>query len=115
MPSIIYGGLRYTQKRHAIYCKKCKETIESKYVHDFKYCSCQAVGIDGGISAGNRILGNLQDMEDRSMYCVVIEKKKVWLPQTVIEERFLRIQNQNILPTADTSALIPTRAEPESA
>ena len=115
MPSIIYGGLRYTQTRHAIYCKKCKETIESKHVHDFKYCSCQAVGIDGGISAGNRILGNLSDMEDRSMYCVTIEKKKVWLPQTVIEERFLRIQNQNILPIAETSARIPTRAEPESA
>ena len=115
MPSIIYGGLRYTQTRHAIYCKKCKETIESKHVHDFKYCSCKAVGIDGGISAGNRILGHLPDMEDRSMYYVVVEKKKVWLPQTVIEERFLRIQNQNILPIAETSARIPTRAEPESA
>jgi hypothetical protein len=116
MPSIIYGGLRYTQTRHAIYCKKCKETIESKHVHDFKYCSCKAVGIDGGISAGNRILGHLSDMEDRSMYYVVVEKKKVWLPQTVIEERFLRIQHQNILPTAETSALIPTREPvPESA
>ena len=115
MPSIIYGGLRYTQTRHAIYCKKCKETIESKHVHDFKYCSCKAVGIDGGISAGNRILGDLSDMEDRSMYRATIEKKKVWLPQTIIEEHFLGIQNQNILPIADTSARIPTRAEPESA
>jgi len=114
MPSIIYGGLRYTQIRHAIYCKKCKETIESKHVHDFKYCSCKAVGIDGGISAGNRILGHLSDMEDRSMYRATIEKKKVWLPQIVIEERH-KIQNQNILPIADTSARIPTRAEPESA
>jgi hypothetical protein len=43
------------------------ETIESKHIHDFKYCSCQAVGIDGGISDGNRILGNLSDIEDRSM------------------------------------------------
>ena len=116
MPSIIYGGIRYTQTRHAIYCKKCKDTIESKHVHDFKYCSCKAVGIDGGISAGNRILGHLSDMEDRSMYRAVIEKKKVWCPQAVIEERFLRIQNQNILPMAETSALIPTREpEPESA
>ena len=116
MPSIIYAGLRYTQTRHAIYCKKCKETIESKHTHDFKYCSCKAVGIDGGISAGNRILGYLSDMEDRSMYRAVIEKKKVWLPQIVIEERFIRIQNQNILPIAETSALIPTREpEPESA
>jgi hypothetical protein len=115
MPSIVYGGLRYTQVRHAIYCKNCKETIESKYNHDFKYCSCKAVGIDGGISAGNRILGNLGDMEDRSMYCAIVQKKKVWLPQSVIEERFLKIQSQNIFPMADTSARIPTRAEPESA
>jgi hypothetical protein len=80
MPSIVYGGLRYTQTRHAIYCKKCNETLESKHVHDFKMCSCGAVGIDGGISAGNRILGNRSDMEDRSMYCAIVDKKKVWLP-----------------------------------
>jgi hypothetical protein len=88
MPSIVYGGLRYTQTRHAIFCKKCLETIESKHVHDFRYCSCRAVGIDGGISAGNRILGHLYDMEDRSMYCAIVNKKRVWLPQTVIEEHF---------------------------
>ena len=78
MPSIVYGGLRYTQTRHAIQCKKCLETIESKHQHDFKYCSCRAVGIDGGIGAGNRILGNLSDMEDRSMYCAFVQKKKIW-------------------------------------
>ena len=88
MPSILYGGVRYTQTRHAIYCKKCKETIESKHVHDFKFCSCRAVGIDGGISAGNRILGDLSDMENRSMYCAIVDKKKIWLPQDVMEEHF---------------------------
>lgn len=76
MPSIVYGGLRYTQTRHAIKCKKCLETIESKHVHDFKLCSCGAVGIDGGISAGNRILGHLSDIEDRSMYCAIVEKRR---------------------------------------
>jgi hypothetical protein len=86
MPSIVYDGLRYIQTRHAIYCKNCKETLESKHVHDFKQCSCKAVGIDGGISAGNRILGHLSDMENRSKYCAIVQKKKVWLPQTVIEE-----------------------------
>lgn len=73
MPSIVYGGLRYEQVRHAIYCKKCKETIESK---TFKYCSCGAVGIDE-----THILGNLSDMEDRSMYCAIVHGRKVWLPQ----------------------------------
>jgi hypothetical protein len=57
------------------------ETIESKHIHDFKYCSCHAVGIDGGISDANRILGNMLDIEDRSMYCVIVKKKKIWLPQ----------------------------------
>jgi hypothetical protein len=88
MPSIEYAGLRYTQTIHAIQCKKCLETIESKHRHDFKYCSCKAVGIDGGISAGNRILGNLSDIEYRSMYYTIVEKKKIWLPQIVIEEYF---------------------------
>ncbi len=88
MPSIMYAGLRYTQTRHAIQCRKCLETIESKHSRDFKYCSCKAVGIDGGISAGNRILGNLSDIENKSMYCAIVQKKKIWLPQTVIEEYF---------------------------
>jgi hypothetical protein len=63
MPSIVYAGVRYTQTRHAIKCKKCLETIESKHRHYFKHCSCGAVGIDGGISNGNRILGNMSDIE----------------------------------------------------
>jgi hypothetical protein len=88
IPSIIYGGVRYIQTRHAIQCKKCNETIESKHVHDFKLCSCKAVGVDGGISAGNHILGNLSDMENRSTYCAIVDKKKIWLPQSAIEDYF---------------------------
>ena len=80
MPSIVYAGVRYIQTRHAIQCKKCLETIESKYTHDFKYCSCGTVGIDGGTSDGNRILGNLSDIEDRRMYSAIVGKKKIWLP-----------------------------------
>ena len=92
MPSIVYNGIRYTQTRHAIQCKKCLDTIESKHKTDFKYCSCNAVGIDGGISAGNRILGNLSDIEYKSMYCAIIEKKKIWLPQAAIDEHFTMIR-----------------------
>ena len=91
MPSIVYAGVKYIQTRHAIQCKKCLETIESKHKNDFKYCSCRAVGIDGGIDAGNRILGNLSDIEDRSMYCAFVLKKKIWLPQFVIEEHFQNV------------------------
>ena len=100
MPSILYGGVRYTQMRHAIQCRKCLDTIESKHRHDFKYCSCGAVGIDGGIAAGNRTIGNLSDMEDRSMYCAEIGKKKIWLPQSVTTS------------TADTRLALAPAASP---
>jgi len=88
MPSIVYAGVKYIQTRHAIQCKKCLDTIESKYISDFKYCSCGTVGIDGGISDGNRILGNLCDIEDRSIYCAIVGNKKIWLPPVVVEEHF---------------------------
>ena len=88
MPSILYAGVKYIQRRHAIQCKKCLETIESNDIHDLKYCTCRAVGIDGGISDGNRILGNLSDIEDRRMYSAIIHKKQIWLPQFVIEGHF---------------------------
>lgn len=85
MPYIVYAGVKYIQTRHAVHCKKCLETIESNHIHDFKYCSCGAVGIDGGISAGNRIIGNVSDIENRSMYCAIVGKKTIWLPEFVIE------------------------------
>ena len=88
MPSIVYAGVRYIQTRHAIQCKKCLETIESKHDHDFKYCSCRAVGIDGGISDGNRILGNLSDIDNRSMYCAIIQNKKIWLPESELRREY---------------------------
>ena len=79
----LYGGVKYTQVRHAIQCKKCLETIESKHIHDLKYCSCGAVGLDGGIFPGNSIIGDIQDIEDRSMYCAIVKNKKIWLPMSL--------------------------------
>ena len=32
-----------------IQCKKCKDIIESKHVHDFKWCSCKSIAVDGGL------------------------------------------------------------------
>ncbi len=29
-------------------CLKCGDVIESKYVHDFKWCKCGALAVDGG-------------------------------------------------------------------
>lgn len=35
-------------KRNAAQCLKCGDVIESKHVHDFVWCSCGAIAVDGG-------------------------------------------------------------------
>ena len=35
-------------KVNKIQCKFCGDIIESKNVHDFKYCKCGKVAVDGG-------------------------------------------------------------------
>lgn len=34
--------------KNQIKCNHCNEIIESKYRHDFKYCKCEKVFVDGG-------------------------------------------------------------------
>ena len=34
--------------KNAIQCAKCKDVIESVHRHDFKFCKCGAVYVDGG-------------------------------------------------------------------
>jgi DNA-directed RNA polymerase subunit N (RpoN/RPB10) len=34
--------------RNAVRCKLCGDEIESTHRHDFRWCSCGAVGVDGG-------------------------------------------------------------------
>lgn len=48
-----------------IKCKKCGEIIESKHRHDFKFCKCGAVAVDGGKDYLRR-LGNQEDYEELS-------------------------------------------------
>lgn len=51
--------------RNAIRCKKCGAVIESTYTHDFMFCSCWAVAVDGGKDY-LRQCGNLEDFEELS-------------------------------------------------
>jgi len=94
MSTILFGGIKYHQIRHAIYCKICKETVESKSVHDYKVCKCGTVGVDGGVEPGNRILGNLANMESRSMFRAIVGGKVFWLPEDTIRNLF----SKNIVP-----------------
>lgn len=50
-----------------IQCKKCKDIIESKYVHDFKWCVCRNIAVDGGLEYFRRV-GNLEDIIELSEF-----------------------------------------------
>ena len=48
-----------------IRCKKCGDTIESTHRHDFKFCKCGAVAVDGGKDYLRRC-GNRENWEELS-------------------------------------------------
>lgn len=48
-----------------IRCNKCGDTIESTFVHDFKFCKCGAVAVDGGHDYLRRC-GNRENWEELS-------------------------------------------------
>jgi hypothetical protein len=52
-------------KVNRIKCNKCGDIIESISVHDFKFCKCGAVAVDGGHEYLKRC-GNREDWEELS-------------------------------------------------
>lgn len=34
--------------RNAAQCRKCEDIIESTHRHDFVWCKCQSIAVDGG-------------------------------------------------------------------
>ncbi len=52
-------------KRNMAKCKKCETTVESKFMHDFKWCPCRTIAVDGGHSYIRRI-GDLENIEELS-------------------------------------------------
>ena len=53
-----------------IKCNYCGDIIESKSVHDFKFCKCGAVAVDGGHEYLRRCFKEdpKKDFEDMSEY-----------------------------------------------
>ena len=49
-------------KRNAAHCLSCNKIIESVTVHDFVYCDCKNIFVDGGKSYIRR------GIKDESMY-----------------------------------------------
>ena len=62
-----------TIKRNRAKCFKCGDVVESTHVHDFKYCSCKSMAVDGGPDYLRR-LGNLTHMEDLSEFTEDLEE-----------------------------------------
>lgn len=58
-----------------VLCLKCKDLIFSANRHDFNYCKCGAVAVDGGMDYLRRV-GNREDYEEMS----------IDLPKNVVEE-----------------------------
>lgn len=55
-----------------IKCKRCEDILESNSTHDLKFCSCGAVGVDGGRDYLKRIVRDtFEDIEELS----IVEEK----------------------------------------
>jgi hypothetical protein len=54
-------------KRNAIKCNHCGDVIESTHVHDFKWCACKSIAVDGGFEYIRRV-GNLEDIMELSEF-----------------------------------------------
>jgi hypothetical protein len=53
--------------KNAAKCTRCGDVIESKHTHDFQWCSCGAIAVDGGKSYLKRSFKNSPaDIEDMS-------------------------------------------------
>ncbi|OAB34530.1 DUF7695 domain-containing protein [Paenibacillus macquariensis] len=52
-------------KRNKIRCKRCLDIVESTFVYECKFCSCGAIGVDGGREYLRRI-GAFDDIKELS-------------------------------------------------
>lgn len=53
--------------RNAARCSVCDDFIESKHVHDFVWCKCGAIAVDGGREYLRRV-GNLDKFVECSEF-----------------------------------------------
>lgn len=47
-PNEVLKLIRGPIKANKAQCSICKDIIESEYTHDFKFCSCGSIAVDGG-------------------------------------------------------------------
>jgi hypothetical protein len=56
----------YQITRNRARCKQCDDIIESKHKHDFKWCRCASIYIDGGLDYLRRggIVERIEEMSE---------------------------------------------------
>jgi len=59
--------------RNSVMCLSCNEEIESRHRHDFKFCSCGNIAVDGGKDYCKRS-GGAKAWKDTSIYEEVNEE-----------------------------------------
>lgn len=55
--------------KNAIKCKHCGDIIESTWEHDFKFCSCKSVAVDGGHTYLKRCFKDSEDDYEELSEC----------------------------------------------
>lgn len=92
-----------TIKRNAAKCNKCGDIIESTHRHDFKWCSCRTVAVDGGLEYIKRCFKSEGDYTDLSE-TIYDDIKKIYCIQgltssgkTTITERVSKELNIPVL------------------
>lgn len=76
-------------------CKKCGDIIESVHRHDFKWCSCESIAVDGGTAYIKRC-GNLEDIEDMCEYREPSRAEKEQFIKNNIEDYFMLLNDTDI-------------------
>ncbi len=62
----------------AIKCKLCGDTIYSRTRHDFRWCSCKSIAIDGGFDYC-RVIGELDNIEKVKPFKLSITKGDLYI------------------------------------
>ena len=49
-------------------CLKCNDVITSSHRHDFVWCSCKRLAVDGGSAYSKRLFNKIDEWEELSIY-----------------------------------------------
>lgn len=69
--------------QNQVLCLKCGDTPYSSHTHDFKYCKCGSVAVDGGLSYLRRVF------DEDSSY----KELSISLPEKAVEAAIKEIDN----------------------